>query len=850
MSSYSLSYRFFFFSLLIFVCQAAIGQRPITIKGFVKDKKSLQPLEFVPLTITSRTAGTYTDSLGKFSFKAFPKDVDSLIITYIGYYPKYIALSDNSTQEFEIFLEENVGELPEIIIKADPNPGKTIMKKVIAANPKNDPSTIKKMESKRWERNEVYLFHPREMSAADPLDFIFSSRVKAHNATKSDTDTSKSEIPLFFSESISSYILTNDPFGETENLIAVKKTNLESDKLLEHMCRMDEVLDLYQSKIVIYTKAFVSPIGSLALDYYDYYIEDSTSTNDGHFNITLQLIPKSWHGNVFTGNIVIHDSSFALVQADLRLSKEANLNFVEKMQIKVQYDQSFDPLTKLNKWYLKRNELLLQYEAGLELIGIPLPLINDDRRLVATVKNTYYDVKLNPSESTTNTRIGTSAVMRVYDSGHSDEFWKSARPDSLSSRESAIYDMAEAINNNKIQKLKDILFKTITTGWYNWNNKLWIGPYGSLVSKNEIEGWRFRVRVRTDEAWMKKTGLYSHLAYGLKDGKWKGSFGIKQLWNVQPYTKSEAFYGNDFLIASEWYDALDADNIVNTIFRKKVPYQRVLQEQWNLSHDQQFASDWYFRVGGIHRTLTPFQINYICRNPEFISPEKTPDISPELSVINSSEVSIALRYAYRERARIFDYERRSLGSRYPTVNLSYTHSIQWKESHFNFQKWNIGILHRTYITPKWTISWNADVGKIFGKVPLLLAYIPRGNESYFTTKYAFNTMNKYEFVADRYASVQATISFGGTFFDYIPGINKLGWRERILVNSFWGDLSKQNKDFNYNSIYTTADKQPFLEFGAGIENIFHLFSIDYIYRANYKRSGPSSGLFAGIRAFF
>ncbi|MBK9377632.1 MAG: hypothetical protein IPM86_04960 [Saprospiraceae bacterium] len=178
---------------------------------------------------------------------------------------------------------------------------------------------------------------------------------------------------------------------------------------------------------------------------------------------------------------------------------------------------------------------------------------------------------------------------------------------------------------------------------------------------------------------MKKTGLYSHLAYGLKDGKWKGSFGIKQLWNVQPYTKSEAFYGNDFLIASEWYDALDADNIVNTIFRKKVPYQRVLQEQWNLSHDQQFASDWYFRVGGIHRTLTPFQINYICRNPEFISPEKTPDISPELSVINSSEVSIALRYAYRERARIFDYERRSLGSRYPTVNLSYTHSIQWKE---------------------------------------------------------------------------------------------------------------------------------------------------------------------------
>ncbi len=840
--------------LLLILCftdgLSLFAQKNTILRGIVRDEMG-EVIPFVPITISSKTSGTYTDTLGKFSFKANIQANDSLIIAYLGYHTQSIALEkNNNNQFFDIHLRTSVDMLSEVVIKADPNPGKTLMKKVLANSARNNVNSIKRFDAKRWVRNEVSTVDTDVQNKKDGLDLLFSSRSKAYLKTKDPLDTSAENItPLFFSEKISDYSQTSNPFGESETIIAVKKTNLETDKLVEHICRLDVPINLYDSKILIYNKAFESPLGSTALLFYDYFIEDSIAIGNNHFNIVLQLIPKTWSGSVFTGTIVVNDSAYALVHADLRLSKEANINYIEKMNIVEHYTPVIDQSNQQAFWILEESQISMQYEAGLDLIGIPIPVSVSDKKLIAKIQTKYDQIKINDPKADPNVKKGTAVVMRVYDTNHDDEFWNQMRPDTLTSHQKSIYAMAHNIQSDPLQMMKDKVFKTIVTGWYFWKDVAWIGPYGSLISRNEIEGTRFRVRIRTDEALIKKTGFYGHIAYGTLDEKWKGSLGVKQLWSTQPYSKTELFYSNDFLIASEWYDALDADNIVNSIFRKNVPFYRSLNEQISLSHDHQIASNWFGRISLINRNLIPtFDFPY--QNPKYISLEKTPEVNPYTNTVHSTELSISLRYSWRERSRIFDYQRRSLGSKYPTVQFTYSKSIATQSTDFNIQKINLGVLSTTRITAKINLIWNAEAGKIFGKSAALLLYIPRGNDSYFTSRYVFNTMNRYEFVADKYLVWQSRLSLGGAWFDRIPLFKKLGWRERFTFNAFWGDMSTQNQLLNNQSKFKIANGKPYLEVGAGIENIFHLFSIEYFQRVNYDVPFRTSGIFGGVKAFF
>ncbi len=837
--------------ILISLFNILFSQKSSILRGVVRDAETGEYISFATVTLSSRSAGSYTDSLGKFQFKANVKLNDSLVISFLGYNSQSIYLDPkNVNQFFDIHLSLSSSALSEVVIRADPNPGKTLMKKVLLFNEQNNPSNIDRMDSRRWVKSEVSTKDVGAVKKNGGLDVLFASRAKAYNKAIGKSNEEIDVTPLFFSEKISEFTQTNNPFGESESIIAVKKTNLESDKLLEHICRIDVPINLYESKITIYNKTFASPIGSTALLYYDYFIEDSLALENNHYNITLQLIPKSWTGNVFTGTIVINDSTYALVQADLRLSKEANINYIERMDIKESFVQAKNLKNNQAVWVKAYSQIIMQYESGLDLIGIPIPVSMDNKKLLARIEANYSDFKINdPDKSNQATKTGAAVVTRIYDTNHDEAFWAMARPDTLKAHEKAIYGMADAIKNDRAQMIKDKTFKTIVSGWYFWKDVAWIGPYGSLVSRNEIEGTRFRLRVRTDEALLKKTGLYGHIAYGTKDQKWKGSLGLKQLWSLQPYSKTELFYGQDFLIASEWYDALDADNIVNSVFRKNVPFYRTLQEQIVLTHDQQFYSNWYLRLGLANRNLIP-AFEFPFQNPEFISPEKTPDVNPLKNNVHTTEASISLRYSWRERSRIFDYQRKSIASKYPTANLTFSKNIPTQKGDFDYYKLSLGILHNTRVTAKINYIWNAELGQVFGKVPALLAYIPRGNDSYFASRYLFNTMNKFEFAADKYALIQSRLALGGSFFDLVPAIKKLGWRERFSFNAFWGDMTEENKVLNAPAKFALANGKPYVELGVGIENIFHLFSIDYFYRLNYPVPYASSGLFGGIKAFF
>jgi hypothetical protein len=102
-----------------------------------------------------------------------------------------------------------------------------------------------------------------------------------------------------------------------------------------------------------------------------------------------------------------------------------------------------------------------------------------------------------------------------------------------------------------------------------------------------------------------------------------------------------------------------------------------------------------------------------------------------------------------------------------------------------------------------------------------------------------------EFLNDRYASLMLTWELDGKIFNRIPLLKKLKWRELLELKGLWGHLSKKNNPYMAENAgssvlmhfpegsYMMDGKKPYIEYGLGIQNIFHLFQVEYVRRVNY-----------------
>ena len=89
----------------------------------------------------------------------------------------------------------------------------------------------------------------------------------------------------------------------------------------------------------------------------------------------------------------------------------------------------------------------------------------------------------------------------------------------------------------------------------------------------------------------KKVNFFGYGAYGSKDKSPKGSIGIKYIWNQTRWTKTTLTYGADFdyYIADE-SDELEKDNIIHSLFRKNIPYNKTFIKYATVKHFGSVAS--------------------------------------------------------------------------------------------------------------------------------------------------------------------------------------------------------------------------------------------------------------------
>jgi hypothetical protein len=194
-----------------------------------------------------------------------------------------------------------------------------------------------------------------------------------------------------------------------------------------------------------------------------------------------------------------------------------------------------------------------------------------------------------------------------------------------------------------------------------------------------------------------------------------------------------------------------------------------------------------------------------------------------------------LHYGYHEKVITGEFERVTVSSPYPVLDIQYAYGIpNLFSSDFEYHRARVRVSQWfAWMSAGWS-KYNVEVGKAWGKLPYPLMKIHSGNETFWYDESAFNLMNYYEFVNDEYVSFVFAQHFDGFFLNRIPAIRKLKWREVVQVRGVAGHTSLQNLQFNALPEGTYSLSQPYFEAGAGIENIFRFIRVDGIWRLSHN----------------
>ncbi|MFM2145749.1 MAG: hypothetical protein RL732_585, partial [Bacteroidota bacterium] len=616
-------------------------------------------------------------------------------------------------------------------------------------------------------------------------------------------------------EAISDYYYQRSPRKRREVFKGTKTMGFNNESVSRLLGGMDQVINCYSNFIPIFDKQFVSPLSDNGDIYYRYRVLDTQMVGNRRL-IHLSFTPKRKGENTFEGDCWVHDTSWAIQKMNLRLDKQANVNFVENLSLIQEFRMIND-----STWFLSRDKFVVD----LAFSGERSPA------MIGRKSTTYRNIVINDSSVLRELDKNKLIEETIYPPGTNDKtdtFWNQSRHENLNKNELGVYQTIDTL-------LKMPSFQQLTR-WVNFigtgylaMGKLEIGPWYNWVTANSQEGLRFRFDLGTTRTFNNKFILHGYAAVGLGDQKLKGEFDMMYLPSRNPRTYIGLQYFRDIDYGQMYYDEITQDNIFALAIRKKgVPIKFLFKEEYKLD----FFKETRFGLSGtltfLHKSFNP--LRNLPPKSIFLDNNGTP------KPLTSFETSFRLRFAYLEKFLEGSFYRYSLGSIYPIAEFRYTRGIpDVAGSNYSYHKISGSLSDYLKIPPYGSLYFNLFGGKTFGTLPYMLLDLAPGNELYYYNKYAFNLMNRYEYLHDKYLGLNIEHNIGNGLFRFIPLTRKLKFRQFWSVKALWGSLNESNKVYNMpppdpGYTFESLDGKTYMELGTGVDNIFRVFRIDLLWR--------------------
>jgi Family of unknown function (DUF5686)/CarboxypepD_reg-like domain len=812
----------------ILTAETARGQKKIII-GTVKDSHSEERIPFASVSFKNATVGKLTDSSGSFSFFLNNWPSDTLEITCVGYQPFLFAI-DTKKDSFLLSIPMERGTFNEgVRVKVKVNKGLLIWRKIVRNKPDNDRYRFDNFSYELYNKLELDLknINFEKFGKFRPLKPI--SDLINHNI---DTSEGLKYLPTYLTEALSDYYYQKKPLKRREIIKAANTNGIKNESIVKLLGGMDQVVNVYNNFIPVLDKQFVSPISDNGDYYYNYRVVDTQYVNKKRF-YHLVFTPKRKGGDTFEGDCWVHDTTFAIQKMNLRLGKEANVNFVENLSLIQEYKLINDSV-----WFLSKDKFVADLS----------PLGKDKPGFIGRKTTTYKNVVVNDTsviQELNKNKILEEVITLEGADEKNKEFWSSSRHEELSKTEAGIIKMIDTLVNAAVFQRFTRTANFIGTGYLNVGN-FQIGPWFNWITSNSWEGFRMRFDLGTNHKFDKRWWWHGYLAYGFSDKNLKGKAELFYLPKKHPRLYLYGSYTNDIDWGQNYYGEVTQDNVFALAVRKTnvpVKYIKVNEKRFEFFNETRSGFSTLFAT--THKSYLPLR-NLIPKDSFVVFNGRGP--------LTSFEVSLRLRFAYLEKFLENQFFRTSLGSTYPIGELYISRGISGIfKSNYDYTKISASISDYFKIPPFGSISFYVYGGKTFGVLPYMLLDIAPGNELYYYNKYAFNMMNRWEFVHDKYAGINIEHNIGNGIFRMFP---KLRFRQFWTAKALWGSLSDKNKAFNFKQghSFQTLDGRTYLELGTGVDNIFKVFRVDFIWRvlpSTLPKEGDKTfGIFGSFRLAF
>ena len=762
-----------------------------------------------------------------------------LEITSVGYKPRKIKITEKTPDNVLITLISSSKQLEGVVIKAKrrhrysrkDNPAVELMRRVIAAKHKTN---LNNHDFYQYDKYQKVTMALNNITQAQLEVGMFKNAPWLKEQVEMCPYNNKMILPISVDETVTQHIYRKNPKDEKDIIKGQSTKGISQliqtgDAINTVVKDLFKDIDLYDDQIDLLQARFPSPIGSAAISFYHFYIDDTLKVDNDEC-IRLQFMPANPQDFGFRGELyVLNDSSLHVRKCDMQLPAGTGVNFVAAMKFKQEYSK----LPESGEWVLTKDDMM----AELELVSM--------LRQILVVRTTSLQ---NYSFNTIDPQLFKGKAKKTYDPNakmRNNEFWAQHRSTTLSKSEQNMGNFIKRMGQTK--GFKTVMFAVkvfaenfIETGSDKTPSKIDIGPINTFLSKNYIDGIRLRAAARTTANLSPHWFAEGYYAYGTKSKNHYYGSKLTYSFNKPEYQPTEfpirTLYiesGRDLESPSDKYLVHNKDNIF-------MAFRPVKVEKLYLYNRQKVGFKWETDYG----LATQLELSTESNKPmgKLVYERMNGSL---VYKVRTTSFTIGLDYRPGQTYINSKQQRFEVNADAPQFTLTHTFGIKnMLGGEFNYNLTELSAYKRIWFGSWGKLDVRIKAGAQWNKVPYYLLIMPPVNTSFFEHQGSFNLMENMEFLNDRYAQFNLAWDLEGKIFNRLPLIKRLKWREYIAFKGMWGHLTDKNnpllpqnaadtKLYKFPEGTNVMNKNPYLELVIGVHNIFKMFEVDYVRRLTY-----------------
>ncbi|RIJ37324.1 DUF5686 and carboxypeptidase regulatory-like domain-containing protein [Pontibacter oryzae] len=838
-----------------------------TLRGRVTDENN-HGLPFASIYIKETASGTATNDQGLYQLALAPGTY-TIEFKYVGYRAHLETVTIGADdQELNITLQPEVLNLKEVVVRAtDEDPAYSIMRNAIRL--------------RKYHRDEALAWSARVyMKSVARMDKV-PSKILGIKVVDVDTGI------VYLSESVSE-LAYKRPNKIHERMISSKVSGQKKGFSFNQASEMN--ISFYDPLLKVQglsERGFVSPLANNALFFYRFeYL--GTFQENGHTINKIKVIPRRKNDPVFAGNIYIVDGTWRVHSTDLKLTKNAGIEFVDWIRVRQVYapvtEQVWLPVSqrfdfeaaglgfkgggyamgvyskyKVQPAYAKPPKLEEVEPEEEPIIDAAKPPKKPKYKLVEPVQAPE------PEQPVISDKVFSKEVLLVEKGSNKRDsaYWASVRPVPLTQEEVADYhkkDSLEVIKNSRpYQDSLDAVrnkpsFGSFLLGGYTYSNtyerkfyrfdpllSLTGGP--SILQYNTVEGVAADLRVEFVKRFEDRRSytIEPAVRYGFSNEKLNGK--LRMSYHFDPFKNSNiAVEGGRYVYQINNLNPISP--FVNTLYSwlAERNYMKLYQRDFGrITYRSELWNGVRLSLGADYAHRMPLQNTAdfsFRKGMDDVESRFTPNVPVNAELADAAfsphqalTVSAALSFKPGQEYITRPDDKINLGSKYPTFTLSYRGGLKALGGDVKYHTAALSLSDDISFGLLGRSKYSAIGGVFWGKEDMRLMDYKHfnGNRTLVAGVYnGFQLLDYYRYSTNNaYLEAHYEHHFNGFIFNKIPLFRKLKLQEVVSINYL-----------------NTQQSRNYMELGLGIEHIFKVLRVDFVtsfQEGNRARTGLMVG---------